>query len=184
MVGSLALASTTLLVAGAPVQAAAVGGDMPVGDRESKHITDTLKIGTLSLAVSRLALKKASGAGVTGFAKFEVAEQETVGDVLMSMEKPADKAKGMLAVPSDAALDELLDADGTATLTKFQGLTGADFTTQYVAAQIEGHTKLLAIQEDYLRDGKNREHLDVAKLARGMIKEHLTLLASLKARGR
>jgi putative membrane protein len=60
-------------------------------------------------------------------------------------------------------------------------LNGAGFDKAYVAAQLDGHKKLLAIQEDYLKVGQNREHLSVAKLARGMINEHIDHLGMLKA---
>jgi putative membrane protein len=43
-------------------------------------------------------------------------------------------------------------------------------------AQIEGHQKLLRIQEEYLSSGKDIAHINLAKLARGQIKEHLQLL--------
>jgi putative membrane protein len=37
------------------------------------------------------------------------------------------------------------------------------------------------IQEDYLKVGQNREHLSVAKLARGMVKEHIDHLGMIEA---
>jgi putative membrane protein len=58
-------------------------------------------------------------------------------------------------------------------------MSGKDFQKAYVNAQIEGHQKLLRIQEDYLASGKDVGHMNVAKLTRGQIKEHLQLLADL-----
>jgi len=47
--------------------------------------------------------------------------------------------------------------------------------------QIDGHQKLLAIQERYLQGNPgNRESANVAKLARGQIKEHLTMLQDMQ----
>ncbi|WP_260686575.1 hypothetical protein [Rhizobium leguminosarum] len=40
----------------------------------------------------------------------------------------------------------------------------------------------MTIQEDYLNVGQNREHLGVAKLARGQIKEHIDYLDMLKSK--
>ena len=51
----------------------------------------------------------------------------------------------------------------------------------FVMAQIEGHQMLLAIQEEYLKAGKDREHVAVTKLVRGMVMEHLVLLNDLRA---
>jgi putative membrane protein len=48
-----------------------------------------------------------------------------------------------------------------------------------VQGQIEGHQQLLEIQETYLKTGKDRENLNVTKLMRGQIKEHLTLLQDM-----
>lgn len=61
-------------------------------------------------------------------------------------------------------------------------MSGTEFDKMYVTAQLDGHRKLLTIQEDYLKVGKNREHLSVAKLARGQIKEHIALLEDLQSK--
>lgn len=76
----------------------------------------------------------------------------------------------------------MLDAEGKASLEKLKGLSGADFDKAYVTAQLDGHKKLLMIQEDYLKAGQNREHLSVTKLARGQIKEHIEHLEMLKTK--
>jgi putative membrane protein len=58
--------------------------------------------------------------------------------------------------------------------------SGTEFDREYLAAQATGHLELLRIQETYLNSGRNnRDFINVAKLARGMIKEHLQLLADI-----
>jgi hypothetical protein len=57
---------------------------------------------------------------------------------------------------------------------------GGTFDREYFDAQTQGHERLLRIQDDYLRSGRNLDSINVAKLARGMIKEHLQLLADIK----
>ena len=52
---------------------------------EQKHIDDTLAAGSLSLATSRLAVNRVKGSRLLEFARFEVAEQETIADVLNAM---------------------------------------------------------------------------------------------------
>ncbi len=52
-------------------------------------------------------------------------------------------------------------------------------STTYIRYEIEGHRKLLAIQEVYLKSPDNLDETNVAKLARGMIKEHLALLGEI-----
>jgi putative membrane protein len=51
----------------------------------------------------------------------------------------------------------------------------------YLQGQIQGHQQLLKIQERYLQSNShNREHMNVAKLARGHIKEHLAMLQEIQ----
>jgi predicted outer membrane protein len=60
---------------------------------------------------------------------------------------------------------------------------GKNFDRDYVDAEIQGHTKLLQIQNTYLASGKNETQIDVAKLAKGMINEHLALLSDMQKNG-
>lgn len=153
----------------------------PMGDAEMQYAKRTMTAGSLSLAVSRVAVKKAEDDDVKEFAKFEVAEQETIADVLMSMKDPSTLS-GTVKSPSEAEVEGNLDAKGKEMLQKMsQAKAGAAFDKEFVTAQIDGHKELLEIQENYLMTGKNREAVSVAKLARGMIKEHLTLLADLRS---
>jgi predicted outer membrane protein len=151
------------------------------GDAEHKHAGDTKKVGSLSLATSRVAVEKASDPMVKEFAKWEVAEQETVADILKSMEIDG-KAEGALKPPAEPELEAMLDAGDKASLDKLKAASGKDFDQAYVTAQLDGHKMLLTIQEDYLKVGENREHLSVTKLARGQIKEHIDHLDMLKSK--
>ncbi|HEY3719725.1 MAG TPA: DUF4142 domain-containing protein [Roseiarcus sp.] len=135
-------------------------------EAEKKYILETLQVGTMSLEASRLAVTRAKEANVKQFANFEVAEQETIGEIL----KPL-AAGGPPADPMQASL-----------MKKLEG-AGGDFDRDYVKAEIEGHNKLLQIQEAYIAVGRNKSQVDIARLARGMIKEHLTLLADIDKGG-
>jgi predicted outer membrane protein len=58
---------------------------------------------------------------------------------------------------------------------------GAAYDKDYVALQIEGHQQLLKLQESHLQQASgNREMANLAKLARGQIKEHLALLQDMQ----
>ena len=172
---SLALVATAAL-------AQSSSQPMAAGENEMKHDKDTGTVGALSLAESRVAETKATDAMVKQFAGFEVAEQETIADILMSMKADPAAAEGALKKPTEAQVAAMLDPTGKAALAKLEGMSGAAFDRMYVTAQIDGHRKLLRIQEDYLKVGKNREHLAVAKLARGQIREHLALLENLQSK--
>ena len=151
------------------------------GDPEKKHADETKEVGSLSLATSRVAAEKASDPMVKEFAKWEVAEQETIADILKSMEM-GGKAEGALKPPTDSEVEAMLDAEGKDSLQKLKATSGAAFDKVYISAQLGGHKKLLAIQEDYLKVGKVREHLSVTKLARGQIKEHIDHLEMLRSK--
>ena len=140
---------------------------MQMGEAEMKHMRDTMMAGMVALETSRVALEKARNAEVKKYAKFEKDEQEGLADVLKSMMDPASTASTM-PVPMK------LEGEDAAMVQKMQGMqAGAEFDRMFVQGQIEGHQKLLRIQEEYIRQGRNREHMNVAKLARGHIKEHI-----------
>jgi putative membrane protein len=96
------------------------------------------------------------------------------------MKMAPDEVQGALMPPTDEEATAMIDEAGQAKLTELEGLSGAEFDAAYVAANLEGHQKLLAIQEEYLTNGSNREHLSVAKLARGQITEHIAHLKELQ----
>jgi len=149
------------------------------GDAEQRHMTNTMAIGSMSLLASRVAVKKVRDDDIKEFAEFEVAEQETIADVLMSMMDPS-KTTGKSNPPSESEARQHVPLDEQATLEKMEQMQGKEFDAAYVRAQTEAHQKLLRIQEDYLASGKDPAHINVAKLARGQIKEHLQLLADLR----
>ena len=84
------------------------------------------QLGTASLQSSQLALTKATNADVKMFAKFEAAEQETMGKILKDMGT---------VVPAPSP-------EGTALLTKLRSLNGAAFDRAFMQAQVETHQKL------------------------------------------
>jgi len=157
------------------------GGSAPeMGPAETTHSQQTMKSGALSLATSRLAVDKAQNPLLKQFARFEVAEQETIAEIIKTMQgangstaegsAPNAEAKAMIGDEGNKILDKLKSAKA-----------GADFDIEYVKAQIDGHQELLKIQETYIKSGKAREQISVAKLARGQVKEHLTLLDYIKS---
>jgi len=83
------------------------------------------------------------------FAKFEVAEQETIADILKSMKM--DKAEGALKVPTKAEVEAMLHPAGKEVLAKIESAKGADFDKAYVAAQLDGHRILLSFRKTISR---------------------------------
>lgn len=152
-----------------------------MGEAEAKHAADTSTAGGMSLETSRTALKKAQSLKVKEFAQLEVSEQETIADILKSMRDQSTPASGQVKAPSAEVVQTNLDAKGQAMMEKLQKAeAGAGFDREYIQGQIEGHKELLQIQETYLKSGKDRENLNVTKLMRGQIKEHLILLHEIE----
>lgn len=152
-----------------------------MGDTEAKHVADTSAVGGMSLEASRIAVTKAKNPKVKEFAQLEVAEQETIADVLKSMRDQSTPASGQVKAPSAEVVQTNLDAKGKQMMEKLQKAeAGAGFDQEYIQGQIKGHQELLQIQETYLKTGKDRENLNVTKLMRGQIKEHLMLLQDIE----
>lgn len=150
-----------------------------MGDAEKQHVQKTMMVGSLALETSRIALKKADDDDVKQFATFEVREQEGIADVLKSLLNPA-AASGAVKPPSEQEVMANLDAKGQETVKKMQAAKAGDaFDKEYVKGQLEGHRELLAIQQDYLKSGKNLMNITVAKLASGHIQDHIKMLEDL-----
>jgi len=159
---------------------AAMGQQQSEADR--RYVQQTLAVGTVALQASNFALTKAQNPRVKMFAGFEVAEQNTLSDVLHSFAEPATTASTTQGAKQAAATaPELPQKDAAAMERMSRAQPGAAFDKDYVAMQLEGHRELLGIQERYLQSNPgNREAMNVAKLARGQIKEHLALLEDMQ----
>jgi putative membrane protein len=143
-------------------QAVAAGSS---GYAEYRH--GTLTISTISRRASELALTRATDPQVQAFAKLELAEQVTVGQVITNKVNPP-----LVTLGAD-------DSDALEHLGSLP--VGSQFEQAYVGAEIGGHQKLLGIQEALISEeglGSNSSH--IAYFLRTFIHEHLNLLAQLQ----
>ncbi|GAA4904721.1 DUF4142 domain-containing protein [Mucilaginibacter defluvii] len=126
-----------------------------------------LALGTASLQTSQLALTKASNAQVKLFAKFEAAEQQTMGMILKEM--------GVTATP---------DAEGKALLASLQKLSGAAFDKAFMQGQVTTHLKLKDAVTAYKNSSSDVHVKHLTSLALATIQEHTErgrlLLSQLK----
>jgi putative membrane protein len=113
-------------------------------------------LGTASLQTSQLALSKASNAEVKMFAKFEAAEQETMGKILKDMGT-------MVPAPS---------AEGKAMLAKLQSLNGAAFDAAFMQGQVDTHIKLKDAVTSLMNATSSKDVKHVTSLALTAIQEH------------
>jgi predicted outer membrane protein len=159
---------------------ASMGQQQSQADRQ--YIQQMLALSTVSLQQSNFAHSKAQNPRVKQFANFEIAEQNLLTDIMRSFADPnatASTTEG--AQQSAATAPELPPSDAQAMERLSKAQAGAAFDRDYVALQIEGHQRLLKLQESQLQQASgNREMANLAKLARGQITEHLTLLQDMQ----
>lgn len=151
------------------------GGQM--GQAEMQHMQQTMQLGMVALETSRIAMNKARNDDLKRFANFEVQEQTTLSEVLRSMMEPTGTAAtGQSAAPMQ------MDANARDMIQKLQSQqAGAEFDKEYLDGQLKGHRDLLQVQERYLQSNpQNREHMNVAKMARGHIREHIAMLETMQ----
>ena len=161
------------------------GGQMRQADMQ--HMQQTLQLGMVALESSRIAMNKVRSEDLKRFANFEVQEQTTLSEVLHSMMEPAATAAtgstGSQSNPSSMNMPPMqMDASARDMMQKMQNQqAGAEFDKMYLQAQLQGHRDLLQVQERYLQSNpQNREHTNVAKMARGHIREHIAMLEEMQ----
>ena len=173
------------LVAAAATSSFAQQADNVPADRpDQDYVRQSLAASSLSLAISRLAEQKVRLDDLKEFALLEEGEQETLMNVLKSLSvQNASLNDPSIRRPGDAEVEQNLDQHGREVLEKLRAEpSGADFDRAYMGALADGHLELLRIQQTYLEAGQNNANvISVAKLARGMIKEHLQFLADIES---
>ena len=132
----------TVVVGMAPGIAFAQGGDPAIGPDERRYAIGTLGVGGVALAASQLAQQRARSPWVRQFADFEVAEQSAVAQVL-------GEATGFTPPPPNARDREMLE--------RLSDARDDGFDRDYVQGQIDGHRRLLAIQERLLAQDAGRQ---------------------------
>jgi putative membrane protein len=161
-----------------------------MGQADMQHMTDTMRLGMVAMETSRIALTKAQNDDLKMFAQFEVQEQQTVSEILRSMMDPsataATGAQNSTASQSNTSMasnmgNMQMDAQGREMVQKLQQASGAEFDRMYLQGQIQGHRDLLQVQERYLQsNSQSRDHMNIAKMARTQIREHIALLEDMQ----
>ena len=164
-------------------------GGQPMTQADTQYMQQTMQLGMVALETSRIAQQKAQNTDLKRFATFEVQEQTTLSEVLHSMMEPAaTSATGSAAQPSTGLGTSTpamqMDPQSREMIQRLQNTQpGEAFDRQYLQGQMEGHSGLLQVQSQYLQSNpQNREHVNVAKLARGMITEHIALLEDIQTK--
>jgi putative membrane protein len=165
-----------------------------MGQADMQHLQQTMMLGMVALETSRIALEKARNDDLKQFAKFEADEQTTLSEVIRSMMDPLGTATTGAATPGQSTsaatptggMTMQIDAKGREMLQKLNQSSGAEFDREYLQGQVQGHRDLLQVQERYLQSNpQNREHMNIAKMARGIFRSSccsLSMSASAAAR--
>jgi hypothetical protein len=134
-------------------------------ENAAKYVRDTLQIGSLALATSRVSQEKANTPWVKRFANFETAEQEGVAHILSPLvsQQPSEE-----------------DEERKRVLRELNGLSGEKFEQSYMQGQAEGHQKLLRIQDDFIKDAQATVLASIATLIRGRAEEHIDLIQAIR----
>jgi predicted outer membrane protein len=130
-----------------------------------RYIEDTLALGGIALATSRLAEERGHFRWVKRFAEYEIGEQEAVAGILQSFggRTPAEARAERREVARD--------------LREFRG---ERFDEAYLDAQTDGHQQLLRVQDDFIKSGRDEELQAIAKLIRSRVREHISLLRVIR----
>ena len=160
----------SLIALGAIVPTLAFGQEQrleggKLGEAANTYLRNTLEVGALALAASRIAQEKATNLWVKKFANYETAEQEGVANIF--------KTSGA-EPPSESTENQLPQ------VRELRGLSGRRFEEHYLQGQHDGHEHLLRIQDAFIKTGEDPYIADMAKLIRGRVEEHLDLIAAIR----
>jgi putative membrane protein len=162
------------------------GGMDQLGQTERDHAQQTLQIGMVALETSRIATEKARHVDLKRFAGFEVAEQETVSDVMHSMMEPAATSStgaGSSASSSgkSGGMTMQMRPQDREMIDRLRRASGEAFDREYHQAQLQGHRDLLQVQDRYLKGNpQNRDYSNAVKLIRNHVGEHVQVLEHMR----
>jgi predicted outer membrane protein len=151
---------------------------------DQEYVRQSLALSAMSLAISRIAQQKARTDDIREFAMLEESEQETLTEVLKSASLQSASLDGRTGRrPGDAEVEQNLDQRGRQVLEWLRAEpAGAGFDRAYMGAVATGHLEQLRVHETYLESRQSNAALvSAARLARGIVKEHIQLLTDIES---
>jgi putative membrane protein len=107
------------------------------------------------------------------------------GEMLVSdHEETSDKLKSIAGDIGGLQLPQALDAAHKQKLQKLQGLSGAQFDSQFKTEQVQGHQQAIRLFENYAKVGDHPELKQFAQQTLPDLREHLKQAQALPAGGR
>lgn len=121
---------------------------------------------------SNLALDKANSAEIKNFARQMIADHTKAGEDF----KAALAKAGKSTPPPDATPD----ADHRKVLDDLQAATGDDFDVKYAAAQVAAHDETVALFQNYIKNGDQKDLKSFAENTLPVLLRHQEMAKSLK----
>lgn len=138
-------------------------------DNDKKFLAMAAQSDVNEIKLSELAEKKASNADVKKFAAHMIMEHKA----MTASMKPFAKAWG-LTPPMD------VDADHKDEWNKLNGLSGADFDKEYMAAMVKDHSKALDAFTDEAKDTKDVPFKNAVIKGKSKVAAHKNMAYDLK----
>jgi putative membrane protein len=143
-------------------EAAAKAKADPLSDRQIAAVTDLAN--TTEIAQAKLAESKSKDPGVKRFAAMMIAHQSAA----------KQKQAKLKLETAESSVSSALQADAASTLDALKTDKGADFDKAYIAAQVDGHQKVLdAINDKLLPSVKNADLKAYLEEIKPRVEQHL-----------
>ena len=140
------------------------GGDKSsaLSKSDQKFLTASAQDSISEVAVSEMAVKKATNPQVKAFAQRMVADHTAMNDEMKSMARQ----KGV-------SIPKRPDEQHAQQSAALSAMNGAEFDKAYMAAQVADHSKTVAKFEDQAKSAKDPEVRAFASRHAGMMRQHL-----------
>jgi putative membrane protein len=165
---SLVLSLAMFLFAAAAIDGAGVVKPTPA---DEEFANEAAKGGKMEVELGRLATRRGRNVAVKRFGQRMVTDHTRAGNEL----KKLASAKGII-------LQDEMDAEGQAAMTRLSGLRGAAFDRAYMEMMVDDHEKDVAAFETEASAGADAEFKRFASKTLPTLKTHLRLAKQAAAK--
>jgi putative membrane protein len=160
------LSLSLILLAAAPVAAAAQATQPDLSDAEVAHVAVTAN--NIDVAAGKVALSRTHDSEVKNFASMMVRDHTGVNDRAVAL------AKKLGVTPKDNAMSQSLEAGAKEAKAKLDHLKGADFDRAYIEREIAYHQAVLdALDQTLIPTTENAELKGLLTQVRPAFEAHL-----------
>jgi putative membrane protein len=139
---------------------------------DKDFVEEAAQGGMAEVELGRLAAQKGSSGQVKTFGQQMVSDHERANQKLMMIAS----GKG-LKVPTDT------DAMHKMAKKRMEGMSGAEFDTQYLKSQVADHEKMVKLMSEQSKSGKDPELKAFAAETLPIVQRHLDMVKSMQQGG-